>query len=112
MMSMKYEKLYTPHQLEIMFAAVRLILIEGHTITLQSFCARAHFKQNQHTRRVLDRLVREGMFASFNVHFSDGHKRKVYCAQNTRSMFEESYSSAEIDHYRLMPQSLAEGYQP
>jgi hypothetical protein len=110
-MPTNYEKLYTPHQVEMLFAVVRVILNEGHTVTLQSFCARTHFKENQHTRRFLDRLVREGIIAAFNVHFSDGHKRKVYCDKNTRGMFEFSYSHSEIDHTRLMPQSLAERYQ-
>jgi len=107
MMSMNYEKLYTPHQVDILFAAVRVILNEGHTVTLQSFCARTNFKENHHTRRFLDRLVKEGIIAAFNVHFSDGHKRKVYCAQNTKRMFEDSYSSAEIDHHRLMPSYIS-----
>jgi len=111
-MPTNYEKLYTPHQVEMLFAAIRVILSEGHTVTLQSFCARTHFKENQHTRRFLDRLVKEGIITAFDVHFSDCHKRKVYCAQNTRRLFEDSYSSAEIDHHRIMPQIFAEDYQP
>jgi len=111
-MPTNYEKVYTQHQVEMLFAVVRIILNEGHTVTLQSFCARTHFKDNHHTRRFLDRLVKEGMIVSFNVHFSDGYKRKVYCAQATRRMFEQSYSSSEIDHHRLMPQIFAEDYQP
>jgi len=111
-MPTNYEKVFTPHQNEMFKAIVRLVLVEGHTVTLQSFCARTHFKENHHTRRLLEYLVKQNFIVSFEVHFSDGHKRKVYCAQNTRRIFEDSYSSAEIDHHRLMMQSLAEDYQP
>jgi len=101
-MPTNYEKLYTPHQVEMLFAVVRVVLNEGHTVTLQSFCARTHFKENQHTRRFLDRLVKEGIITAFNVHFSDGYRRKVYCARNMRDMFERDYSASLIDHRRIM----------
>lgn len=86
--------------------AVRLILREGRTVTLQSFCAYTGYKPNQHTKRFLDRMVNEDFVTAFNVKFGDGYTRRVYCAQNTRSMFEQSYSSSEIDHHRLMPQKM------
>jgi len=110
-MPTKHEKPFTPHQSDMFKTIVRLVIVEGHTVTLQSFCARTHFKENHHTRRFLDRLVRENIIVSFPVRFSDGRSRKVYCAQHTRNMFEHSYWRAEIDHDRIMPQGLAEGFQ-
>jgi len=107
-MPTKDEKVFTAHQNEMFRAVVRLVIVEGHTVTLQSFCARTHFKENHHTRRLLEYLVKQNFIARFNVKFSDGRSRKVYCAQHTRHMFEESYSSSEIDHHRLMPQRLGE----
>jgi hypothetical protein len=89
--------------MEMFVEAVRLILREGRTVTLQSFCAHTGYKPNHHTKRFLERMVKEDFVTAFSVKFGDGYTRRVYCAQNTRSMFERSYQSSELDHSRLMP---------
>jgi len=105
-MSTKKQFPATPHQTAMFVAVVRLILREGRTVTLRSFCAHTGFKENHHTQRFLDRMVREGFCTSFNTKFSDGYTRKVYCGQLTRPYFEENYRSSELEHSRLMPQRL------
>lgn len=87
-------------------AAIKLCLIEGRTVTLQSFCARTGFLANHHTRRFLDAMVAHGYCVSFMIRFSDGFKRRVYCAERSRDAFERNYSSSEIDHHLLMPMAF------
>jgi len=106
-MPKNYLNLRSMYQYAVFAQVVRLLLVEGHVVTLQSFCAHTHFKENRHTRRLLEYFVKLNVIASFVVNFSDGYNRKVYCAQRTRSMFERDYSSSEIDHHRLMPQIFA-----
>jgi len=102
-MSTKKQFPSTPHQTAMFVEVVRLVLREGRTMTLQSFCAVTGYKPNHHTKRFLERMVKEEFITSFNVKFSDGYTRRVYCAQNTLVMFEHSYSSSELDHSRLFP---------
>jgi len=103
-MSTKNQFPATPHQTAMFLKAARLILQEGRTVTLKSFCAHTGFKENHHTQRFLDRMVKEQWCAVFSVKFSDGYTRKVYCAQATKRWFEENYRSSELEHSRLMPQ--------
>jgi len=67
----------------VRFHAVELAYIEGASFTVQSFCARYGFKDNRHTRRVLNDLWKSGRLARHKTLYDDGHYRMVYAAQKT-----------------------------
>lgn len=68
------------------FYAIDLAYVEGVTFTIKGFCRRYGFKDNRHTRKMLNDLAKEGRLLKAKVKFSDGHYRMTYSAQKTKRM--------------------------
>lgn len=75
---------YQDLKAEQAFHAMVAAFSDGLTFTVQGFCARYGYKDNRHTRAVLNQMVKDGLLAKHKAMFDDGHYRYQYTAQLTK----------------------------
>jgi len=77
---------YSKHQLAIMVACLVLAYAHRASFTIVGFCARYGFKDNRHTRKVVNRMVADGLLTKHKQLYQDGKYRNLYCGQLTKRL--------------------------
>lgn len=75
---------FTGKRAEIALSAMYLIQLKGRAITVWDFCNYTGYRDNRHTRGVLNEMAYYNWCVRQKVLYTDGHYRMVYSAKGVK----------------------------